>query len=219
MLEAVVEEGTAQNIKNTNYKIAGKTGTAQKIKNGVYSKNYYTSFCGYFPADRPKYSCIVVIDSPKGFKTYGADVSAPVFKEIADKIYAQDPEMHKSLKQEQKALEKVGTLSVPMVKAGNAQDLKFLCNKLGISNHGNDGEEWVEGTINQHAVKWTERVEKIGVVPNVLGMTLKDALYLLENLGLRVSISGKGRITSQSLAAGSRAIKGNGISLILNAKF
>jgi len=215
MLEAVVEEGTAQNIKNTNYKIAGKTGTAQKIKNGVYTKNYYTSFCGYFPADRPKYSCIVVIDSPKGFKTYGADVSAPVFKEIADKIYAQDPEMHKSLKLEQKALEKAGTLSVPMVKSGHAADLKFLCNKLGVSNHGNDGEEWVEGKVDQHSVKWIERVGKDGVVPNVVGMTLKDALFLLENAGLRVTINGKGRVTSQSLAAGSRAIKGNGIALVL----
>ena len=68
------------------YKIAGKTGTAKKVKNGRYVREYYTSFAGYFPAEEPRYSCIVVIDNPKGYQIYGSDVSAPVFKEIADKI-------------------------------------------------------------------------------------------------------------------------------------
>src|SRR5690606_7016079 len=67
LLEGVVENGTATNIKNDNYKIAGKTGTAQKLIDGRYTQKYYASFAGYFPADHPKYSAIIVIDSPKGF--------------------------------------------------------------------------------------------------------------------------------------------------------
>src|SRR5690606_4195289 len=80
LLEGVVENGTARNIKNDNYKIAGKTGTAQKLIDGRYTQKYYASFAGYFPADHPKYSAIIVIDSPNGFNAYGGDVSAPVFK-------------------------------------------------------------------------------------------------------------------------------------------
>src|SRR5690606_4354165 len=76
LLEGVVENGTARNIKNDNYKVAGKTGTAQKLENGRYTRRYYTSFAGYFPADRPKYSAVIVIDSPVGFNAYGGDVSA-----------------------------------------------------------------------------------------------------------------------------------------------
>lgn len=218
MLESVVEEGTAKNIKNDNYKIAGKTGTAQKIKNGLYTHNYYTSFVGYFPADKPKYSCIVVIDSPKGFKTYGSDVSAPVFKEIADKIYALDVEMHKSLKKE-KLANKL-PVPIPSLKPGYAEDMKLLCNKLGISNHSSDPEnvtdEWVDAQTEQNSVRWNNKPVREGVVPNLQGMNIKDALYILENMGLRVSVEGHGRVISQSVPAGSRAIRGNGIKLVLN---
>ena len=94
MMEGVVERGTAKNINHSHYKIAGKTGTAKKVKNGRYVREYYTSFAGYFPAEAPRYSCIVVIDNPKGYQIYGSDVSAPVFKEIADKIYSLELDMH-----------------------------------------------------------------------------------------------------------------------------
>jgi cell division protein FtsI (penicillin-binding protein 3) len=213
LLEAVVEEGTAQNIKNPDYKIAGKTGTAQKIKNGAYTKNYYTSFAGYFPAEKPKYSCIVVIDSPKGFHLYGGDVSAPVFKEIADKIYAQDPEMHKVLKTEKAKL--TNNQALPKLKPGSAEDLKLLCNQLGVSNHGTDQDEWVEGEAKNKSIAWKNREVREGLVPNVIGMSIRDALYLLENNGLRVTVIGRGKVVSQSVIAGDRAIKGNGITIVL----
>ena len=213
LLEAVVEEGTAQNIKNPDYKIAGKTGTAQKIKNGIYTKNYYTSFAGYFPAEKPKYSCIVVIDSPKGFHLYGGDVSAPVFKEIADKIYAQDPEMHKVLKADKSLL--VNKFTLPKMKPGYADDLKLLCNQLGVSNHGSEQDEWIDGDNSQKFIAWKNRAIRDGIVPNVQGMSVRDALYLLENNGLRVTVLGKGKVISQSVVAGERAIRGNGITLVL----
>lgn len=210
MMEEVVESGTAKNIKNDNYRIAGKTGTAQIIKKGLYTKNYYTSFCGFFPADKPKYSCIVVISEPKGFNQMGADVSAPVFKEMADKIYALDPEMHKQLEKPEKNI----MFNFPVLRSGNAQDLKYLCNEFGISNYGGD-DEWVMADISNNAITWRNRKMIQNLVPDVSGMMLKDALYILENKGLKVTFNGTGRVQSQSIGPGNKVYKGNTIFLKL----
>lgn len=213
MLEGVVEHGTAKNINNAIYKIAGKTGTARKIKDGVYVKTYYTSFVGYFPADKPKYSCIVVIDSPNGFQQYGSDVAAPVFKEIADKLYAVDLELHPPTEPKIASNE----VTFPLIKSGNFNDLNFLCNEFGISNHTQTGEEdeWVFATTSNNAVMWNNRKVKEDLVPDVNGMMLKDALFLLENSGLKVRIQGSGRVQSQSQTPGSKAVKGSYINISL----
>jgi membrane peptidoglycan carboxypeptidase len=97
LLEGVVENGTAKNIKGTHYRIAGKTGTAQILEKGRYAKKYITSFVGYFPAHAPKYSAIVLIKNPRGWYQYGSSVAAPVFKEIADNIYARDINLHQPM--------------------------------------------------------------------------------------------------------------------------
>src|SRR5690554_1156567 len=130
MLEGVVENGTARNIKNDEYKIAGKTGTAQKLVDGRYTQRYYTSFVGYFPADQPKYSAITVIDSPKGFNAYGGDISAPVFKEIADRIYAQDLKLNKGKKPsgQPKKEATFPTNRFPFIQAGMVEELQLICN-------------------------------------------------------------------------------------------
>jgi len=94
LLEGVVKNGTAKNIYNINFRIAGKTGTAQLLKRGRHTKNYMTSFVGYFPLENPLYSCIVIIENPKGFRQYGSNVAAPVFKEVADKVYSSNIKMH-----------------------------------------------------------------------------------------------------------------------------
>ncbi|MCK4639399.1 MAG: penicillin-binding protein 2, partial [Bacteroidales bacterium] len=103
LLEGVVERGTAKSLNNSIYKIAGKTGTAQIAnKNKGYNKGFYNaSFVGYFPADDPKYSCIVVVNKPSGGKYYGSSVAAPVFKEIADKVYATQLDIHQQNEEEQ----------------------------------------------------------------------------------------------------------------------
>lgn len=205
MLEGVVERGTAKNISNAIYKIAGKTGTAQKIVNKKYTQTYYTSFVGYFPADNPKYSCIVVIDNPKGINLYGSDVAAPVFKEIADKIYARDLDMHKPVVKSAP----VGDGVFPVIKGGSYEDLKFICDQMSISNHLNsDEDEWVSASVSDNAVVWNKREVIKEVMPNVSGMRLKDALYILENLGLRVRFSGSGRVAEQSLAPGTKISSG-----------
>jgi len=204
MLEGVVEDGTARNIKNDEYKIAGKTGTAQKLVDGRYTQKYYTSFVGYFPADQPKYSAIIVIDSPKGFNAYGGDISAPVFKEIADRIYAQDLKLNKGKKlmeQPKKDLTSP-TGRFPVIQAGMVEELQLICNSFGISNHYNGEGTWVKSTVVSQAINWKPNDVDDQKVPDVTGMTLRDALYVLENRGLRVQYTGKGRVKSQSMAAG-----------------
>lgn len=208
MMEGVVERGTASNINHSHYKIAGKTGTAKKVKNGRYVKEYYTSFAGYFPAESPQYSCIVVIDNPKGYQIYGSDVSAPVFKEIADKIYSLELDLH--------AVENDGAVITgvfPYIKAGNQEELKMICNELGISNHSTGEEEWVKTAVINEAVYWKGNDIESGIVPDVRGMTLRDAIYILENNGLKVQADGRGRVSTQSMTPGQRIAKGSTIKL------
>jgi cell division protein FtsI (penicillin-binding protein 3) len=213
MLEGVVERGTAKNIKNDYYKIAGKTGTAQKLINGRYQKQrYYASFAGYFPAEEPLYSCIVVIDDPKGWNRFGGDVSAPVFKEIADMIYALDLGLHDTFKKEFLA----GDGTFPVIRAGKYDELNSLLNTFGISNHlEKENVEWVRAGVNNNAIAWKANHSEGNIVPNVQGMTLKDALYLLENKGLKVSVTGTGRVLRQSVGPGNRISQGERISIEL----
>ncbi|EON76906.1 Cell division protein FtsI [Lunatimonas lonarensis] len=213
LLEGVVENGTARNIKNENYKIAGKTGTAQKLIDGKYTQTYYTSFVGYFPAENPKYSAIVIIDSPKGFQAYGGDISAPVFKEIADKIHAQDLELSPEKKSTKKQPSYASDL--PYIQAGLTEDLQMLCNKFGISNHYQEQERWVKSRVSNKSIQWISNKVDNHQIPDVTGMTLRDALHVLESAGLRVQYSGKGRVKDQSLTAGTVASKDQIIKLVL----
>ncbi|WPP53179.1 penicillin-binding protein [Catalinimonas niigatensis] len=211
MLENVVEEGTASNIKNDFYKIAGKTGTAQKLKDGRYTRKYYTSFVGYFPADAPKYSCIVVIDNPKGFEQYATGVAAPVFKNIADKIYATDLEIHEPLPQQFAREEGI----FPVIQAGRYDDLQTVMNTLKIEHEPTDAAEWVRAQRIGNKVGWKESTASFEYIPDVRGMTMRDAIFLLENRGLRVSYQGSGRVLKQSQIPGDKVIKGSKISLQL----
>jgi len=215
LLKGVVDKGTARNIKNETYSIAGKTGTAQKLENGRYTQKYFTSFAGYFPSDQPKYSAIIVIDSPKGFNAYGGDISAPVFREIADKIYAQDMAVQENQRADNKQPE-VDLETFPYIRAGNVEELRMICNSMGISNHYSGNETWVQSTVSNKAIHWVSNAVEAPTVPDVTGMTLRDAIYILENKGLRVQYSGRGRVASQSLSKGSAFRKDQVIKLILS---
>jgi cell division protein FtsI (penicillin-binding protein 3) len=216
ILEGVVQNGTARNILAKEYKIAGKTGTAQKLIDGRYTQRYYTSFAGYFPADNPKYSAIVVIDSPHGFQAYGGDVSAPVFKEIADKIYAQDLDLNRKLPTRPYRASNSGK-GLPFIQAGKADELQMICNKFGISNHftSQTGASWVKSVALEKSVQWRPTQTEAPTVPDVSGMSLRDALYVLENKGLRVVFQGKGRVKNQSLNPGSPIQSNYVINLVL----
>ena len=211
LLEGVVEKGTAKNIRGTHYRIAGKTGTAQILENGRYTKKYLTSFVGYFPAHAPRYSAIVLIKNPRGWYQYGSNVAAPVFKEIADNIYARNIDLHQPM--DTKKYMKSDVL--PVIRAGNQADLTMICNELGISNHSKTEEEWVRAAKSGGGVDWQKNTAGKGMVPDVTGMTFRDAIYLLETSGLKVFYDGEGRVKKQSLPPGKKVAKGDRIFIEL----
>jgi cell division protein FtsI (penicillin-binding protein 3) len=211
LLEGVVENGTAKNIRGTHYRIAGKTGTAKILEKGRYTNKYITSFVGYFPAHEPKYSAIVLIKNPRGWYQYGSSVAAPVFKEIADNIYSRDINLHQPMDIKKFAKQE----ALPVIRAGNQQELTMLCNELGISNHSTTEEEWVRSSRNGSGVNWKKAQATKELVPDVKGMTFRDAIFLLENSGLHVTYEGKGRVVQQSLTAGARVGKGSRIYIKL----
>ena len=189
MMENVVVKGSADNIYSPNFSMAGKTGTAKKyiprVKNdkgkwegGYYSnKHYVASFAGFFPADTPKYSCIIVIHNPKKEKGYfGAVVAAPVFKEIAQKIYTTTP----------------------------------------VDNQSVNDKTDFELIENQFSKYDTQLGKNYTKVPNVKGMSAMDALSLLENIGLKVKITGAGKVKEQSIEKGEKLVKGRTIILTLS---
>ena len=208
LLKGVVRRGTARDIRTDQYQIAGKTGTTHKVVNGAYVDDYYASFAGYFPADDPKYSVMVAIDDPKNGDHYGGDVAAPVFREIADELFVKGVEM---------ALPDttINDGVFPMIQAGYYKDLKQLSDELGVKNVPMNTTEWVRAQTTGDTVLWTNNQVKDEIVPDVRGLTLKDALYVLENQGLKVRPRGNGRVLKQSLSPGSRARKGRVIYISL----
>ncbi len=218
LLEGVVENGTAMNLKNANYKIAGKTGTAQiaNLKYGYRSDSrisYQASFVGYFPAENPMYSCIVVVSSPSNNVYFGNLVAGPVFKEIADRVYATSIHMHEEINKHSKENKSLA----PFSKSGNREDLKVVFNKLGINNFDTSHEtNWVSTTSKETMIELAGRQIINNLVPNVTDMALSDAIYLLENAGLRVDFRGRGTVRGQSLAPGTRIRVGEKISLELS---
>lgn len=214
LLEGVVLRGTARNILNENYQIAGKTGTAQKIINGKYTETYYTSFAGYFPADRPKYSMIIVIDSPNGFAAYGGDVSAPVFKEIADRIYALDMELN-PVDQSKILLSENQVSKMPYITGGKGEELQGILDELGFSAKSPSSEDYIKASLNAEKIELKINDTEKPVVPDVSGMPLRDALFVLENKGLKVNYKGKGRVLEQSLLPGTQLTPNTTINLVL----
>jgi cell division protein FtsI (penicillin-binding protein 3) len=213
LLEAVFEFGSAKHLKsNGQLKMAGKTGTA-RIANetiGYQDRVYQASFAGYFPAEQPLYSCIVVINNPKnGY--YGGSVAGPVFAEIANKIYANGIEMHNSIQEHPL----VTDYTIPRLGNLSSEDAQTIYDKLGFSFHSEINADYgiAKKQNNSMTMVANNRIE--GLVPNLLGMDLKDALFVAENAGLRVEMVGAGKVKKQSLTPGQNYIPGQSISLEL----
>ena len=213
MLEGVVERGTAMNIKSSEYKIAGKTGTAliAEGSKGYKSKIYRASFVGYFPANNPMFSCVVAISNPdrsKGF--YGSTVAAPLFKAISDKVYAMTYSMHPPVEV------KDNSVRMPSLSNGFKKDLNIIAKEFGynVQNRYNNSD-WVKVREDKSYIDYKEIKVSKDRVPDVRGMGLKDALFLLENMGLKVICKGIGTIKRQSLNPGTRIKRGNVIYLVL----
>jgi cell division protein FtsI (penicillin-binding protein 3) len=215
MLLGVVENGTGKGLKSNLYKIAGKTGTAQIARGSSgYGEegnmSYKASFVGYFPADNPKYSCIVVINDPVNGSYYGASVAGPVFKEIADKLYAT--------KLSSVPITSIANVNftAPIVKTGNQIDLNKIYQSLNfVVRTDNPSAEWVESDALKTTVNLKEKKMTTNIVPNVVGMGVRDAIYLLENAGLKVILNGRGIVKSQSINAGTKIVNNAIIQLNL----
>jgi len=220
MLESVVtEEGTGSNLRFGSFPIAGKTGTAQ-IANSKYGYkydqevSYQASFVGYFPAKNPEYSCIVVVNGPSNDVYYGNQVAGPVFKEISDKVYAQRFDL---IKDDDPGSETEVAVNVPISRSGYKDDLKTIFAQLGVKAIDESASnEWVSTKSQPKEVKLEKRTIPTDRVPNVLGMGLRDGLYLLEKCGLEVEITGRGTIKKQSLPPGTSVNRLKRISIELS---
>lgn len=216
MMEGVVERGTATNLRNPNYKIAGKTGTAQIAKNKYgyktgTSASYSASFVGYFPAENPLYSCIVVVNSPSNGVYFGNVVAGTVFKEISDKVYAT--RFFRDFKPEKKENIKP---SAPDAGNGYRADINEVLKNLDVRYRRTADDDWVATRESGDTISLAGVKIQPGLVPDVRGMSLRDAVYLLENNGLRVKISGKGKVLRQSPEHGARYNEGTVVSLEMN---
>ena len=213
MMEGVVEHGTATNLNNSNYKIAGKTGTAQIARDNKgyrqgQSVSYQASFVGYFPAENPLYSCIVVVNSPSNGVYYGNLVAGTVFKEISDKVYATN--FFREYKTEN---DKEMLVAAPEAGNGYRSDINEVLGSLDVRYRRTSHEDWVATRESGDTIRLAPIKEVKGLVPDVRGMSLRDAIYMLENSGYRVHYSGKGKVLRQSPEHGARASEGSVVSL------
>jgi len=215
MLKRVADpegNGTAQYVfAKSPYRVAGKTGTARIAGPNGYDGRYRASFAGYFPAESPRYSCIVVIADTKSGVYYGSSIAGPVFRELANKVYATDPSFHTT---------SAGLLAekckLPGSKDGAQTDLIQLYQALEMPYQGNSSGDWVTVTTSDSVAVLRPRSIEANRVPDVRGMGLRDALYLLENAGLQVKTLGMGTVRRQSIAPGSDLTTSQAITLELS---
>ncbi len=216
LLIGVVERGTAKSIHTHAYKIAGKTGTTilnYKANLPKGYRKYQASFVGFFPADKPKYSCIVVVNTPRENGFYGGSVSAPIFREIADKCFAMDVDMHQAInKDKPKAMI---AQHLPKVKKGAQKDIETSLAYLKLPFENDSELDWAVVSNAKDTLQITGRKMNSNIIPDIRGMGLKDALHILGNLGLNIKVSGFGQVATQSILPGTKA-KGQTIKLTLN---
>ena len=222
ILEQVVSLGLGKKAGSPNFKVAGKTGTAQVSKGaGGYKSgitNYLVSFAGYFPADNPRYSCIVCIQK-SGLPASGGSMSGKVFHDIAEGIMAQ------SLKLDVKDAKDSASIFVPDVKNGNVLAADYVLTHLGIKANTNWSGSYANGNpiwgkaerIGNRSIKLIrEKQYGKGTVPDITGMGARDAIFCMESRGIRTRIHGRGKVIKQSLMPGTPVKKGSICIIELN---
>ena len=220
ILEHVVSQGLGRKAGSKSFKVAGKTGTAQVsqgaggYKTGV--TNYLLSFAGYFPADNPRYSCIVCIQK-SGLPASGGGMSGVVFHHIAEGIMARH------LKLSVEDAKDSASVLIPDVKNGNMLAANYVLEHLGVKTD----RQWEGSYVSGGNPIWGTAVRKANdvglskmktyknIVPDVTGMGASDAVYMLESRGLKTTIKGRGKVKSQSIAAGSVIKKGQTCEILM----
>ena len=220
ILEHVVSQGLGRKAGSKSFKVAGKTGTAQVADQyGSYhsgTTRYWLSFAGYFPADNPRYTCIVCLKK-SGLPASGGGMSGVVFHHISEGVMAQ------SLKRSVEDAHDTASVIIPDVKGGDMVAAHYVLNQLGVKTDHTWNGSYTEGNpIWGKAHSEAKQVVLIqsktgrGLVPDVTGMGARDAVFLLENIGVKAKVRGRGKVRSQSIAAGTAARQGMVCDLVLD---
>jgi cell division protein FtsI (penicillin-binding protein 3) len=219
-LRGVATEGTARSLQIEGLDIAVKTGTAQiPNTNRGYGtlgeRNYLATIVGYFPAEDPKYTCIVSIKTYTGqgrqATYYGGSLAGPVFRAIAERVYGASPDWQPPL-----ARRVSPSGDVPQVKGGERQTVRRLLDRLSMDYAVDSRSDWVTGTVDSTGLRLTRVAETdAGAMPDVQGLGLRDALFLLEERGLTVRFTGRGAVVHQSLEPGTPVRPGQSVMLEL----
>jgi cell division protein FtsI (penicillin-binding protein 3) len=213
LLQGVVEEGTGSKLKNPLYKVAGKTGTAKIAANnqGYAEKVYCPSFVGFFPADDPQYSCIVVINKPSKGKYLAGEVAVPVFKVIADKVNSTHTTMSPA------SIKDTTRHFIPSMAGGYTRDIRTICNIIEIPIRIPPMmDEWITISQENNTIICKDLVIDSLIMPDLTGFSVRDAVCILETMGLTPEITGKGFVSEQSMLPGDTCSPGRRIRLTLS---
>ncbi len=202
LMQEVVDNGTAENIKTESYSIAGKTGTAvtNYFHEGSESKNYQASLAGFFPTDAPKYSCIVVVYNPQQLGYYGAEVAGPVFKRIADRCMRAEFTKTAVVNLEPKSV--LDNERLPIGNKGFASDFENVFKHIGLPYNNMESTNWIStvtGDDGIYTASWNYDNQSM---PDLRGMGLRDAMYVMDAYNVKLIPQGKGKIVSQSTPPG-----------------
>ena len=210
ILEKVVSEGTGKKAGTKHFLVSGKTGTAQVSKGaGGYrggNMQYLVSFCGYFPSDAPKYSCIVAMRKPN-YPASGGTHAGPVFSTIAERVYSKNLATDLALAKDSTSC------PTPDVKTGDYQAANVVLNELGVSSSSSSSQTWQRASHNGSSVSFTPINQNDNLVPDVTGMGARDAIYAMESKGLKVKVHGIGKVKKQSVAPGHEIQAGTTVTL------
>ena len=205
LMEAVTTIGTGKGVfKHSPYRAAGKTGTARINENGVYLENYHrASFVGYFPAEDPKYSCIVVVNKARVFEAFGGKVAAPVFRDLANILFGTELDIpHNAMGNDSTF---VSEPWIPSILSGESNALRKALSHVQFPYALETDAQIVSATADGITLTLSSKDENGNKVPDVRGMGLTDAVYVLEKRGLKVSTTGYGKVVSQSVLPGTKA--------------
>ncbi|NLV52049.1 MAG: transpeptidase family protein [Bacteroidales bacterium] len=206
------KEGLGKRAGNPYFHVSGKTGTAQVASGGGYKNGqseHLVSFCGYYPSEDPKYTCIVAIRH-HFYVASGGGQAGPVFSKIAQRIYSKNVTADINLAKDSMAVH------VPDVKNGNVIAAQYVLENLGLKSEGGKGYQWGMAFRTDRHVEFQPVKMSENVVPNVIGMGARDAVSALSNRGMRVRLKGRGKVTAQSISSGIKVVKGQTISITLN---
>jgi cell division protein FtsI (penicillin-binding protein 3) len=210
-LEEVALTGTARAffVRDTAlFRVAAKTGTAQVVG----TKDFLGSMVAYFPTDAPKYTVMVAVrnNASRG-AYYGAGVSGPVVRDIIYSLYTMESDWRNPIEQV------AATKRPTQVKGGRTEQMREVASKLDMAFSTDERRGWSLAEVDDSTqrAEFSQIKADAGKMPRVVGMGLKDAIYLLESRGLRVGVTGHGRVTSQSVAAGTAIRRGDYVQLVL----